>query len=179
MQLGPALLPAHQPYRWQRLVQRLAALRPISRALSHLLPRLDRWELGRSHGEHSLTTLLTGLPVITLHTTGAHSGLPRSTFLVAIPHGDQIVLIASNFGSPHHPAWYHNLVAHPEVQVSLDGRADYFMARRTEGSERAAFWRLAVASYAGFEAYRRRARGRQIPVVLLEPLAPISPEDHG
>jgi deazaflavin-dependent oxidoreductase (nitroreductase family) len=153
---------------WQHLILRLAALRPISWALSHLLPRLDRWELRRSNGEHSLTTLITGLPLITLHTTGARSGLPRSTFLMAIPYEGNIVLIASYFGSQQHPAWYHNLMAHPEVQVSLNGRTQTFRARQTRGAERQACWGQAVSLYPGFEAYRRRAKGREIPVMVLE-----------
>jgi deazaflavin-dependent oxidoreductase (nitroreductase family) len=163
---------------WQRLILRLAALRPISWALSHLLPRLDRWELRRSHGEHSLTTLITGLPLITLHTTGARSGLPRSTFLIAIPYDENIVLIASYFGSQQHPAWYHNLLAHPEVQVSLNGQTQTFLARLTNGAERQACWGQAVSLYPGFEAYRRRAKGREIPVMVLEPVSPDLPADQ-
>lgn len=158
--------------RWQRLIQRLAALRPFSWALSHWLPRLDNWELRRTRGEHSLTTLLTGLPVITLHTTGAQSGLPRSTYLVAIPCDENIVLIASYFGSSHHPAWYHNLIAHPHAQVSLQGQTGAYLARQTSGAQREACWQRAVSLYPGFEAYRRRATGREIPVILLEPHSP-------
>ena len=132
----------------------------------------------RSNGEHSLTTLITGLPLITLHTTGARSGLPRSTFLIAIPYDENIVLIASYFGSQQHPAWYHNLLAHPEVQVSLNGRTKTFLARQTSGAERQACWEQAVSLYPGFEAYRRRAKGREIPVMVLEPLLPNLPPDH-
>jgi deazaflavin-dependent oxidoreductase (nitroreductase family) len=163
---------------WQRLILRLAALRPISWALSHLLPRLDRWELRRSNGERSLTALITGLPLITLHTTGARSGLPRSTFLIAIPDDENIVLIASYFGSQQHPAWYHNLLAHPEVQVSLNGQTQTFLARLASGAERQACWGQAVSLYPGFEAYRRRAKGREIPVMVLEPVSPDLPADQ-
>jgi len=175
MSQSPLFLQLHHPRPWQRLILRLAALRPFSWALSHLLPRLDRWELRRSNGEHSLTTLITGLPLITLHTTGARSGLPRSTFLIAIPYDENIVLIASYFGSEQHPAWYHNLLAHPEVQVSLKGRTETFLARQTSGTERQACWGQAVSLYPGFEAYRRRAKGRAIPVMVLEPLLPNLP----
>jgi deazaflavin-dependent oxidoreductase (nitroreductase family) len=167
-------LQAYQPRPWQHLVQCLAALRPFSWALSHLLPRLDRWELRRTRGRHSLTTRLTGLPLVTLTTTGARSGLPRSTFLVAIPYDQGMVLIASYFGSSHHPAWYHNLLAHPLVQVSLDGQTGVYLARQTSGAEREFCWRRAISLYPGFEAYRRRARGREIPVMLLEPYSPDS-----
>lgn len=175
MDQSSPVLPIYSPSPWQRLIQRLAALRPCSWALSHLLPRLDRWELRRSQGKNSLTTLFTGLPVITLHTIGAHSNLPRSTFLVAIPDGENIVLIASYFGSRHHPAWYYNLIAHPHARVSVGERTASFVAREAIGEERQACWRLAVCRYPGFEAYRRRAKGRQIPVMVLEPFAPGNP----
>jgi len=171
-------LQTFQPRFWQRLVQRLAALHPCSWALSHLLPRLDLWELRHTHGESSLTTLLTGLPVITLHTIGAHSGLPRSTFLVAIPDDGNIVLIASDFGSRHHPAWYYNLIAHPHARVSLHGRTAAFVARQVRGEERQSCWRLAVSKYPGFEAYRRRTGGREIPVMVLTPVASSLPQSQ-
>jgi deazaflavin-dependent oxidoreductase (nitroreductase family) len=171
----PLYIQPNHPRSWQRLIQYLAILRPCSFALSYLLPNLDRWALSRSHGERSLTTLLTGLPVIDLHTIGARSGLPRCTSLVAIPKDGKLVLIASNFGSQHHPDWYHNLIAHPEVQVRRGGQTTSFVARQTSGMERQACWQQAVILYAGFEAYRRRARGREIPVIVLEPLPPDRP----
>ena len=169
MSLSPQIHPAYQPRPWQRLVQHLAALRPCSWALSYLLPHMDHWMLRWSRGERNLTTLLTGLPVITLRTTGARSGLPRSTYVVAIPHGGNIVLVASALGKPHHPDWYRNLIAHPQVQVAFqDGRTDFYLARQTSGLEREACWREAISYYAGFEAYRRRAKQREIPVMVLE-----------
>jgi deazaflavin-dependent oxidoreductase (nitroreductase family) len=154
---------------WQRLIQRLAALRPISWALSYQLPRLDRWMMRRSNGKRSLTTLLTGLPTVILTTTGARSGLTRNTYVVAIPYHGNFVLIASYLGRPHHPDWYYNLVAHPQAQITfLDGQTVSCLARQASGVEREAGWQLAVRLYPGFEAYRRRAKGRQIPVLVLE-----------
>ena len=65
--------------------------------------------------------LFTGLPLITLTTTGAKSGRPRSVPLVGVPYGERLILIASNWGQAKHPAWYHKVLkAHPEVKV--DGR---------------------------------------------------------
>jgi len=142
-----------------------------------LLPHLDRWMLRRSQGKRSLTTLLSGMPLITLTTTGARSGLPRHTSLVVVPIAGGIVLIASDFGSPHHPAWYYNLIAHPHAQVSLDGRTATFVARKASGEERQACWQQAVCLYPVFEAYRRRAKGREIPVLVLTPIDPDIPQD--
>jgi deazaflavin-dependent oxidoreductase (nitroreductase family) len=139
-----------------------------------LLPRLDRWMLRRSNGMRSLTTLLSGMPLITLTTIGARSGLPRHTSLVVVPITGGIVLIASDFGSPHHPDWYHNLIAHPHAQVSLNGQTASFQARQACGEERQGYWRLAVSLYPVFDAYRRRATGREIPVMVLTPVASLS-----
>jgi len=178
MSQSPLLLQPYHPRSWQRLFQRLGALRPCSWALSYLLPRLDRWMLRSSHGKRSLTTLLSGMPLITLTTTGARSGLPRQASLVVVPIAGGIVLIASDFGSPHHPAWYHNLIAHPQAQVSLDGQIASFVARQANGEERQACWRLAVSLYPVFEAYRRRATGREIPVMVLTPVASSLPHSQ-
>lgn len=74
-----------------------------------------------SRGRYSVTSLLAGLPVVTVTTIGAKSGQPRSLPLVAIPSGEAVILIASNFGQAHHPAWYYNLRAHLAVQLTRDG----------------------------------------------------------
>jgi deazaflavin-dependent oxidoreductase (nitroreductase family) len=79
------------------------------------LHHLDRPVLRLSRGRYSLTRLLAGLPVVTVTTIGAKSGQPRSLPLVALPDGEHVILIASNYGQKHHPAWYYNLRAHPEV----------------------------------------------------------------
>lgn len=131
--------------------------------------------LRRSGGRRSLTTPLSGMPLITLTTTGARSGLPRHTSLVVVPISGGIVLIASDFGNRHHPDWYYNLSAHPRAQVSLNGQTAFFQARQARGEERQAYWQLAVSLYPVFDAYRRRAKGREIPVMVLEPFAPGSP----
>ena len=82
---------------------------------------------------------------------------------------EEIVVIASNFGQAKHPAWYHNVRANPEVEVSWDGGGGRYRAREATGEERERYWQKAVADYPGFAARRRRA-GRQIPVIVLSPL---------
>ena len=91
--------------------------------------------------------------------------------LVAIPFGDnQLILIASNWGQQKHPAWYHNIVANPQVTVTRDGRFQPSLAHVTEGAEREACWQTAVQTYLGYNAYKQRTT-RQIPVILLTPAA--------
>lgn len=136
---------------------------------ARLMHHLDKLVLRLSNGRSTAASLLTGLPILALTTTGAKSGLPRTMPLVAIPHRDgQLIVIASNWGQQKHPAWYYNILAHPQVTVTRDGRSQPYLARETEGAEREACWQTAVQTYPGYTAYKQRTT-RQIPVILLTP----------
>ena len=154
---------------WQRLIQRIAALGPVARVLARVAPHADRFVLRLSQNRYTLTSLIAGLPVIALTTTGARSGQPRTVPLVALEDGHKLILIASNFGQAHHPAWYYNLRAHPFVTVQLRRETRHYTAREADGDERERYWRAAVSLYAGYAAYKERAANRRIPVFVLEP----------
>lgn len=156
---------------WRRVALRLAYSTPAAWFLRRTAHHADRFLLKASGGRHSLTTLLTGLPVVTLTTRGARSGKRRAVPLVGIPWGEEIVLIASNFGQARHPAWYHNLQANGRATLTVDGRTERYQAREAQGAERRAAWQGAVALYPGYEVYRRRAAARKIPVMILSPLS--------
>lgn len=158
------------PNAYQRLVRRIARSRPGGWLFSILAPPLDRWALSLSGNRQTFTTVLAGYPVITLTTTGSKSGLPRETILLAAPDGERLILIASNFGNASHPAWYYNLSTHPQVQLEFAGIKRNYLARIAQGDERQHLWELAVAYYPGYNAYRKWARGREIPVVVLTPI---------
>ncbi len=160
----------HRPNLFQRGVKRIVALGPVSSLLAPLLHRLDKPVIRWTGGDHSLTSLLTGLPVVTLTALGAKSGQPRSVPLLAIPDGARFVLIASSFGRPQHPAWYHNVRAHPEVTLTFGATERRYLAHEATGAERERLWQIALARYAGYAVYARRAHPRQIPVILLTPL---------
>jgi deazaflavin-dependent oxidoreductase (nitroreductase family) len=153
----------------QRIVLRLAATRAGSWFLSRTLERLDRAWLQRTSGKKTLTTDLTGLPVIQLTTRGAVSGRPRVCPLIPVRDGEKWVVFATNFGSKRHPAWYLNLRSDPEVEVAFDGVSGIYQARPAAEDERDRYWRQAAAVYPGYEAYKNRAGGRRIPIVVLEP----------
>jgi F420H(2)-dependent quinone reductase len=111
-----------------------------------------------------------GQPILLLHTVGARSGEPRTSPLLYTPHGEGFVVVASKAGASHHPAWYHNLRAHPDaVAVEVGGRRIPVRPRLVEGAERADLWRRVNDNYNGYETYQGRAGSRTIPVVLLEP----------
>lgn len=161
--------PIRPPNRFFRFHRWLGGTRSLSWLHARLLHRLDGALLRLSGGRWILSGLLTGLPMITLTTTGARSGQPRSVPLVALRDGDTIVLMASNWGQAHHPAWYHNLRAHPEATIARRGRSATYVAREATAAERARYWPLADATYPGYAAYRRRATGRTLPIMLLTP----------
>jgi len=108
------------------------------------------------------------LEQVLLTTTGRRTGRQRTTPLMVTPvDGDRWVLVASWGGSPEHPQWYLNLVAHPDVRVQRGRRTYAMRARTAEGAEREELWRAAVAANPGYATYQERTE-RQIPVVVLE-----------
>jgi deazaflavin-dependent oxidoreductase (nitroreductase family) len=161
-QFGP------KPRFWHKLIQALSASRFGHWLLADNLHKLDRPVLRLSGGRTSLTSILSGLPVVVLTAKGAKSGQPRTIPIAAMRDGSRIVLIASAFGKPHHPSWYHNLKANPDAQVQIDGIDYPCRAYEAEGAERSTYWEQAVEMYAGFALYAQKAKPRHIPVVVLE-----------
>lgn len=111
-------------------------------------------------------TEMRGMPVILLTTLGAKSGKIRKTPLMRVEHDGQYAVVASKGGAPEHPVWYHNIVAHPDVELQ-DGpvRKDY-TAREATGEEKAVWWDRAVAAYADYADYQEKT-DRPIPVFVL------------
>jgi deazaflavin-dependent oxidoreductase (nitroreductase family) len=108
------------------------------------------------------------LPTALLETTGARSGQPRRNGVIYFHDGDDAILMASKAGAPEHPAWFHNVVAHPDVQ--LGGLP--FRAAVVEGdAERARLWALADLVFPTFARYRAMTAGvgRTIPLLRLTP----------
>ena len=134
-----------------------------------MLYRVDPIVVRRSGGRNSLTTMLTGLPVVTLKVIGAKSGVERIITLVGIYDGETLILIASYFGNRKHPAWYYNLAANPKVRVVYQGDEKEYTAREAEGDERLKYWEMAEEYYPGYRNYKRWAGDREIPVMVLDP----------
>ena len=107
-----------------------------------------------------------GRPMLILHTKGAKSGEPRVTPLVYLPDGDRYLVFASMGGAPNHPAWYHNLVANPDVEVEVG--AEKLAARATvlTGEERGRYYAIQAERAPQFGDYQRKTT-RTIPVVAL------------
>jgi deazaflavin-dependent oxidoreductase (nitroreductase family) len=121
----------------------------------------------RGHGGKPTSGPFLGRPVLILTTVGAKSGERRETPLVYSKDGENLVVIASKGGAPTNPAWYHNLVATPEVTLEVLGERYGARARVTEGEERDRLFRNQADESPGFYDYQRKTT-RRIPVVVLE-----------
>ena len=105
--------------------------------------------------------------MLILTTTGAKSGQPHTTPLAYLPDGDRMIIIASAAGAPKHPAWYHNLVAHPQASVEVGTETFEVTASVTTGEERERLWAKTIEQLPGFAEYQTKTT-RQIPVILLQ-----------
>lgn len=113
---------------------------------------------------------LRGVPIIVLTSVGARTGAIRKTPLMRVEHDGRYAVVASMGGAPKHPVWYHNLVAHPRVELQDGAVKREYDARELTGDERAEWWARAVGVWPDYDAYQERTE-RLIPVFLLEPAA--------
>ena len=149
-----------------RLTSRFAQTRLGGLLFITVFPAIDKRVMPLTRGRVKIGMRQ---PVLLLHARGARTGQPRVTPLLYTPRGEDFVLVASKAGAERHPAWYHNLMAHPSVEIEVDGRLIPVSAREAEGAEREELWRLVNDNYSGYEVYQRRAGSRRIPVMVLTP----------
>jgi deazaflavin-dependent oxidoreductase (nitroreductase family) len=85
-----------------------------------------------------------------------------------VEHDGCYALVASKGGAPSHPTWYHNLVAHPRIELQDGPEPRDFTVRLAEGAERAGWWERAVAVWPDYASYQTKT-DREIPVFVAEP----------
>ena len=107
-------------------------------------------------------------PMLLLDHVGAKSGTKRTTPLVYVGDGDNVVLVASKGGHPRNPAWFHNLRANPDTTVQIGRERRDVHAHVANATERRRLWPKALKTYSGYAGYQQRT-DRQIPLVVLEP----------
>lgn len=152
---------------FQRVLRRFAASGPGSWLFARVLHHIDRPVHRLTRGRYTFASLVSGIPVVMLTTTGARTGRPRTVPVLGIPYGADLAIIASNFGQEHQPGWYHNLRAHPEAEITVEGIRRRVRALPAEGERRAAIWQEGLRVYPGFAQYERRASHRNITVFVL------------
>ena len=148
-----------------RAMRAAAGTAPVAWVFAHVLHRLDLGVHRRTSGRETLVHAVSGLPIVLLTTTGARTGEPRTWPLCGLRDGARTVVVASNFGRDHHPAWYHNLRAHPRATLTVGGREIEVRAQEVTGAERDRLWSAALRVYPSWAAYAHRAGPRRIPVL--------------
>lgn len=113
---------------------------------------------------------MKGKPLILLTTIGAKTGKIRKTPLMRVEHDGQYAVVASLGGAPKHPVWYHNIKAHPRVELQDGAVTREYDAREVTGEEKALWWERAVAAWPDYAEYQKKT-DRQIPVFVLSPIS--------
>jgi deazaflavin-dependent oxidoreductase (nitroreductase family) len=106
-------------------------------------------------------------PIVVITSRGAKSGKLRKNPVMRVEHDGVYAAVASQGGAPEHPTWYHNFLAHPEVDLQDGPEPHTYVARLAEGEERAVWWERAVAQFSPYAEYQEKT-DREIPVFLLE-----------
>ena len=109
--------------------------------------------------------------VLLLHHTGAKSGTERVSPLVYQPVGQSFAIFASMGGAPVNPAWYHNVVAHPDVTIEVGTQTIQVRAHVAGPGEREDIWERQKRARPNFAEYEVKATPREIPVIILEPVS--------
>jgi deazaflavin-dependent oxidoreductase (nitroreductase family) len=135
-----------------------------------------RWFFRALDGVHGflyrrgVARTMGGMPLLLLTTSGRRTGKPHTVALGAVPEGDGWAVIASYNGSDVHPAWWLNLVAHPEATIVLNDRIiKVRMHEITNPADRERIWNTAVAQVKRYATYAKKT-SRVIPLGLLRPI---------
>jgi deazaflavin-dependent oxidoreductase (nitroreductase family) len=134
----------------------------------HVLWKLDPHLVRMTRGRLGMALVL---PTALLETRGAKSGEVRRNVVIYFHDGERVTIVASKLGLPEHPAWFHNLGAHPDVTFGgIPMRATVV----ADEAELQRLWALADRVFAPYAAYRREAAkaNRTIPIVQLTPREP-------
>ena len=162
---GPRVVDATlPPGRFRRAYSAFSATRPALFFSRHVMWKLDPVLLRLTRGRVAGTLIF---PTAVLETRGARTGERRRNAVIYWHDGDRITIAASQAGSPHNPAWYHNLLAEPDV--SFGGAP--MTAVIVDDNDRERLWTLGGRVYPAFAAYRQRAAsaGRTVPLIQLVP----------
>lgn len=153
---------------YRKAMASLAASRRGASLFRWLLPRADRLALRLTRGRRVFTN--HAVPTLILTTTGRKSGEPRLQPLCYVRDGDDLIVVGSNWGQEHHPAWTSNLLATPRATVKLEGKELPVEANIVADEEWENLYRRFEAMSRNYSSYRRWVPNRRIRMFRLTPL---------
>jgi len=157
-----------RPNGLQRAVQRIGSTDLGTAVFSRLIGPLDKAVHRITKGRVTFSRSLAAFPVVMLTTIGARTGAARTVPVNVIPYGDDLALVASNFGRGKLPGWAHNLMANPDATVSVAGKSRSVEAQLVGADQAESVFAAAVRVYPGYARYRAKAAS-VIPVFILIP----------
>ena len=134
--------------------------------LMKTIGKIHRWLYTLTGG--ALGGRLAGNPMLLLTTTGKKTGNQRTTPLLYLPDGEDMVVVASNGGNARHPAWWFNIEANAGATVQVGKETKRVRAETANEEDRNRLWPLLLDAYAGYQNYEDETE-RTIRVVILRP----------
>jgi deazaflavin-dependent oxidoreductase (nitroreductase family) len=149
-------------------MQRISSSPRFAKVAPHVVPPIDKVLHRLTGGRVMMSSGM--LPILVLTTTGAKSGQERQTPLATLPNTQDrsFLVVGSNFGREHHPAWTANLLKTPDASISFKGEDIAVHAHLLTDDEKAEAWPLLTAMWPVFDTYVERS-GRNLRVFRLSP----------
>jgi proline iminopeptidase len=151
----------------------MAAAKPAPKFPDWMNDHLRRYLATNGTDGHMITLPshpTAAVPTLLLTTKGRRSGEPFIFPLIYGKSGASYVVVASKGGAPEHPGWYRNLEAEPVVELQVADKHLRAKARTATGVERGTLWHQMAALFPPYTTYQQKAGGREIPVVVLDPI---------
>jgi deazaflavin-dependent oxidoreductase (nitroreductase family) len=152
-----------------RVFQLIGPTRAFAAVYRRLGPKVDPWLFRKTGGQ--IATKLYGFPTLLLVTTGARTGRKRTSPLLYVRDGDDFVIVGTNFGTKHHPAWTGNLLKTPRAEIVVGRESIAVNAELADDGAFGRLWPKLTSIYGGYDVYLARLRHRQPRMFVLHPTA--------
>ncbi len=153
--------------------QLVGPTRAFAAVYRRLGPKVDPWLMRTTRGR--ITSRLYGFPALLLITIGAKTGKERTSPLLYVRDGEDFVIVGTNFGTEHHPAWTGNLLKTPEARIVIGEETIAVTAELCDGATLERLWPKFTSVYGGYDAYRARLTRRTPRMFRLHPRAAGTP----
>lgn len=148
----------------RRLADRVGHSRHLKKLRPIVIP-IDKFLDKRTGGRWALADI-GGLPMARLHVRGWKTGEPRTITLLYVPHGNDVILVGSNWGGDKHPMWTKNLMANPDCEVTIKGVTRKMRSHLATGAEREQLWAESIRQWPAYQQYQDNV-GRELRLFLL------------